>query len=88
MASKKKLKRDLNNVMGDIIESAYIHQIANPKEDAAKSEEIVDEAITAFDELIVKINSKDIEDKGKHLKEVNQEIETKAKSLIEKLNKL
>lgn len=88
MASKKKLKRDLNNVMGDIIESAYIHQIANPKEVAAKSEEIVDEAITAFDELIVKINSKDVEDKGKHLKEVNQEIETKAKSLIEKLNKL
>ena len=28
MASVKHLKRDLNYVMGDIIEAAYIHQIA------------------------------------------------------------
>lgn len=88
MASKKNLKRDLNYVMGDIIEAAYVYQIANPKENTAKSEEIVDEAITAFDGFIAKINDKKVENKGKHLEEVNKEIETKAKSLIEKLNKL
>lgn len=88
MASKRKLKRDLNYVMGDIIEATYIYQLANPKADQAKSEEIVDGAIAAFDELVTKINDKSVEDKGKHLKEVNKEIETKAKTLIDRLNAL
>ena len=52
MASKRLLKRDVNYVMGDIIDAAYIHQMANP-EDASKTEAIVDEAIADFDELIV-----------------------------------
>lgn len=88
MASKRKLKRDLNYVMGDIIEAAYIHQMANPKADEKKCEAIVDETITAFDELNAKINDRNVENKGAHLKKVNGEIEAKAKELIEKLNKL
>ncbi|HET8837594.1 MAG TPA: hypothetical protein VFM82_01210 [Flavobacteriaceae bacterium] len=88
MASKKHLKRDLNYVMGDIIEAALIYQMAHPEADKQKSEEIVDGAIAAFDELNAKINERKVENKGKQLKEVNKEMETKAKSLIEKLNTL
>jgi hypothetical protein len=36
MASKRLLKRDVNYVMGDIIEAAYVHQLANPKQDPKK----------------------------------------------------
>lgn len=88
MASKRLLKRDVNYVMGDIIDAAYLHQMANPKEDPKKSEAIVDEAITDFDELISKINKKDVEDKKKHFNAIEKDLEAKAKGLVEKINKL
>lgn len=88
MSSKKELKRDLNYVMGDIIEAAYILQHTNPNADREKTEEIVDEAIANFDELNAKINDRKVENRGKHLKEVNKEMEIKAKELINKLNTL
>ncbi|MDT0676737.1 hypothetical protein [Autumnicola musiva] len=88
MPSKRILKRDVNNVMGDIIDAAYLHQAANPQEDPAKSEAIVDEAIATFDGLIEKINKRDVQDKKQHFKEVNKEFETKAEALVEKVNAL
>ena len=88
MASKRLLKKDVNYVFGDIIDAAYIHQMANPKEDPAKSEAIVDEAIKEYDELINKINNRDVENKQKHFKEIQSELETKARALVEKLNAL
>lgn len=88
MANIRNLKKDLNNTMGDIIEAAYIYQLANPKTDSAKSEEIVDEAIDTFDELVIKINDRKVENRADHLKAINKEIEERAKVLIEKLNKL
>ncbi|SDS29578.1 hypothetical protein SAMN04487764_1892 [Gillisia sp. Hel1_33_143] len=88
MASKRLLKRDVNYVMGDIIEAAYINQLANPKQDPKQTEEIVEEAIVAFDELIAKINKKDVENKKQHFKSIETELETKANALVEKINKL
>ncbi|MGB8705022.1 MAG: hypothetical protein WCD31_08340 [Gillisia sp.] len=88
MASKRLLKRDVNYVMGDIIDAAYLHQMANPKEDPKKSEAIVDEAIADFDELISKINQKDVEDKKKHFRAIEKDLENKAKDLVEKINNL
>lgn len=88
MASKRLLKRDVNYVMGDIIEAAYIHQVANPKADNKKSEAIIDEAISDFDELIKKINQKDVEDKKQHFKAIEKELETKANDLVAKVNEL
>ena len=88
MANKRTLKRDINYVMGDIIEAAYLHQIANPQEDPAKSNEIVDEAIAEFDELIGRMNQKDVENKKQHFKGIQKELETKANQLVDKINAL
>ena len=88
MANKRILKRDINNVFGDIIEAAYLHQIAHPDEDPQKSEEIVDEAIADFDELIHKMNHKPAENKKQHFKSVQKELEQKATVLVEKVNSL
>ncbi|WP_121667196.1 hypothetical protein [Mesonia aquimarina] len=88
MASIKHLKRDLNYVMGDIIEAAYIHQMANPKADPKTIDQIVDEAVVTYDEMIVKINDRSQENRGQYLKQVNKELEQKATTLIEKLNTL
>lgn len=88
MASKRLLKRDINHIIGDIIEAAYLHQITSPKEDPAKSEKIVDEAIADFDGLIAKVNQKDVEDKKQHFKSIHKELEAKATVLVEKVNAL
>ncbi|HET7361408.1 MAG TPA: hypothetical protein VFI78_05685 [Salinimicrobium sp.] len=88
MAKVRLLKREINNVFGDIIEAAYLHQITNPKEDPAASEKIVDEAISDFDEMIAKVNQKNIENKKQHFKAVHQELEKKANTLVEKVNAL
>ncbi|CAN5173247.1 hypothetical protein BH23BAC2_BH23BAC2_01790 [soil metagenome] len=88
MASKRLLKRDVNYVMGDIIEAAYVHQLSNPKQDPKKTEEIVDEAIKDFDGLMAKINTRNVENKKQHFKAIEKELETKAQDLVAKINKL
>lgn len=87
MASIKNLKKDINNVYGEIIEAVYIWELTNPEKDTKKSQKIIDEAIAGFDNLIEKVNQK-TDNQKKHLKAVNEELETEANKLIEKLNKL
>jgi hypothetical protein len=88
MANRRTLKRDMNYVFGDIIEAAYLHQITHPEEDPAKSEKVVDEAISDFDELIGKMNQKDVENRKQHFRGIEKEFEAKAKDLVEKINAL
>ena len=90
MASVRELKRDINYVLGDIIEAVYIWELTNPKKDTKKSQAIIDEAITTFDELIVKVNDRSVAktDKKAHFKAVNQDLETRGRKLIDKINAL
>ena len=88
MANKRDLKKDINYVMGDIIEAVYIWELTNPSKDTKESQSIIDDAITAFDELIVKVNQRDVENAKQHFKAVNQELETKGRALIDRINKM
>lgn len=88
MASIKGLKKDINYVLGDIIEAVYIWELTNPSKDTKKSEAIIDEAITTFDGLIVKIHSKEVESKKQHFTSIGKELEEKGKKLIDKINAL
>lgn len=88
MANLRDLKKDINYVLGDIIEAVYVWELTNPGKDIKKSGAIIDEAIATFDELITKVNDKSVDNRRTHLKGVNQELETKGRALIEKINKL
>lgn len=88
MASIRDLKKNINNVLGDIIEAVYITDAANNRQNSKEGAEIIDEAISTFDELIVKVNKKDVDNKKNHFKDVRQELEKKAEGLIEKVNQL
>ena len=88
MASIKNLKKDINYVLGDIIEAVYVWEYANTDKDTKKSEAIIDEAIETFDTLIAKVNDRSVEDKKAHFKAINAELETRGRALIEKINKL
>lgn len=88
MASKRNLKKDINYVLGDIIEATYIAEIAKGGKPTEKTDEIVDEAIATFDDLITRVNIRGVENKKAHFKQINQDLETKAKGLIKKINNL
>ena len=73
MANKRDLKKDINYVMGDIIEAVYIWELTNPSKETKESQSIIDDAIVGFDELIVKVNQRDLENAKAHFKAVNQD---------------
>jgi hypothetical protein len=88
MANIRDLKKDINYVLGDIIEAVYVWEFSNPDKDTKKSEAVIDEAIEVFDDLIAKVNSKKVDNRKAHLKAVNQELEDRGRALIDKINKL
>lgn len=89
MASVKNLKKDINYVLSDIIEECYVWQILQEDtKKAEKAEKIIDETIDVFDELIAKVNAKNIENKKSHFKAINLELEKKANGLLSKIQKL
>ena len=88
MANKRDLKKDINYVLGDIIEAVYVWELSNPDKETKTSEAIIDEAINTFDTLITKVNDRSVENKKQHFKAINQELETKGRALIEKINAL
>jgi hypothetical protein len=88
MANIRDLKKDINFVLGDIIEAVYVWEYSNTDKDTKKSEAIIDEAIETFDGLIARVNDRSAENKKVHFKAINGDLETKGLALIEKLNKL
>ncbi|TLP74005.1 hypothetical protein [Maribacter sp. ACAM166] len=88
MASIKDLKKDINNVLGDIIEGVYVVDAANGKNNSKEGAAIIDNAIEIFDELIVEVNKGKVENKKAHFKSVRKDLETKATKLVDDLNEL
>ncbi|WP_026814299.1 hypothetical protein [Arenibacter certesii] len=88
MASIRDLKKDINYVLGDIIEAVYLVDASENGQNSKEGNAVIDGAIATFDDLIEKVNQKDVENRSAHLKGVRQELETKAAALIDELNKL
>jgi len=83
MSSIKLLKKEINNDIGDLIEEIYLWELSNPDGDLAKSEQLIEDAIRAFDELMVKINAV----KGKDKKGQFQAIAKERKKVMDSLLK-
>jgi hypothetical protein len=88
MASVRNLKKDINFVLGDIIEAVYMWEITSGGQPTEKSEALIDEAIVSFDSLIAKLNEKKVENKKEHFRAVNKQLEETATQLVEKINAL
>ncbi|MEB3016281.1 hypothetical protein VJJ50_05220 [Capnocytophaga ochracea] len=84
MASIRNLKKDINYVLGDIIDAVYFTGKMQTEEGKA----LVTEILNDFDTLIDKVADKTVENRGAHLKQVRRDFEQKAGALIEKLNTL
>ncbi|MGV3460196.1 MAG: hypothetical protein ACO1N9_07055 [Flavobacterium sp.] len=88
MANVRNLKKDINFVLGDIIEAVYLWELTTDGKPTSNSEALIDEAIVTFDNLMKKVNQKGVENKKEHFKQINTELETAAKQLVEKINAL
>ena len=87
MANVKNLKKDINYVLGDIIEAVYLFELSTGKPTEVTNA-LIDEAIASFDTLITKVNAKKVENKKAHFKQINVELEQTANQLIAKINEL
>jgi|TARA_B100000780_G_scaffold128660_1_gene90213 hypothetical protein len=88
MASVKNLKKDLNNIIGEIIQSINLWELDKSDKDLSKSEKLVDQCFDAFDEIIKKIHQKDVKNKKEHFKNVSLDLTVKASALVASFNKL
>jgi len=88
MASVRGLKKDINNVLGDLMDAVYIVEVTNGNEVSKEGEKIIDSAIATFDDLMAKVNQRNVDDRKAHLKKVREELESSAKALVERVNKL
>jgi len=88
MASIRNLKKDLNNIIGEIIQNINSWELENPEKDQKKSEKLIDKCFSVFDSLIEKINQKDISNKKTHFKKISLELTKKAEELVKNFNDL
>lgn len=88
MANVRNLKKDINFVLGDIIEAVYIWEMSTAGKPTEASEAIIDEAIAKFDILIERVNDKSAENKKAHFKAIYSDLEETANQLVEKINVL
>ncbi len=88
MASIKNLKKDLNNIIGEIIQNINLWQLENSELDLKNSEKLIDECFSTFDSFIKKINKKNIENKNKYFKELSLNLTNSIKDLVKKFNSL
>ena len=88
MANIKNLKKDINYVLGDIIEAVYLYEMTTTGKPSAETDALIDEAIAAFDGLISKVNAKKVENKKAHFSQINKDLEETANQLVAKINAL
>lgn len=88
MASVRNLKKDINYVLGDIIDAAYLWEMSTTAKPTEASQAIIVEAIAAYDQLISKVNQKPADTAKNHFRQVRKDLENTAVQLIEKINQL
>ncbi len=87
MATVRDLKKIINYEMSSVIEECYVWQLTNA-DNADKAEKIIDNAIETFDELIVRVNDKKVENKKVHFNAIASDLNKASDKLMKKLVKL
>jgi hypothetical protein len=88
MANVKNLKKDINFVIGDIIDAIYLREMISNGKPSENSQLMIDNAIAVFDELIARVNTKKVENKKIHFTQISKDLEIKGLELIEKINSI
>lgn len=84
MASKRILKRNVNDMIFDVVEECFTLQMFDEKKTEA-TEKLIDEAANFQDDILSRIHAAK---KKADFKSITAEIEAKAIEFVEKLNAL
>ncbi len=92
MANRRDIKRNINNVLGDVIEECYSEMLNNPAKNENEINAIIDDAADLANDLMFRVNNAQDITKGKsvktHFNKISEDLEDRAIGFIEKLNKL
>jgi hypothetical protein len=92
MSNRRELKRNINGLLGDVIEECYESLLNNEGKNEKEVEAIVDQAVDLADELISKANAaKKLKSRAeikKHFGEIKEQLGDSVIGFIEKLNSL
>jgi|GEM_PF-7049679 len=90
--NRRELKRNINGLLGDVIEECYESLLNNEGKNEEAVEAIVDEAVDTADDLISRANAakklKPGKEMKKHFSDIKEELGEKVIGFIEKLNAL
>ena len=88
MSSRKHLKKEINDTLGALIEEVYVKELSSPELDTKKSEKIIDEAISLFDDLIQQMHNDSEDSAKKHYNAIRSSLQEKASALSVKIEQL
>ena len=88
MASVKNLKKEINYVLGDLVNIVYIWEMTNGGKPSEGSDVLVDEIYENYDNFVSKIRDRKVENKKAHYKQIRAEYETVANQIVAKINEL
>jgi len=92
MANRRELKRNINHLLGDVIEECYNSLLSNEGKNEKEVEAIVDEAVDLADDLIAKVNSakklKNRSEVKKQFSDLKEKLGDNVIAFVEKLNAL
>ena len=88
MASRREFKKELNQVLSEVIEECYVKQLSADDKTFVKAEKIIDEAIQTFDGIMAKVYDKDVESSKVHFRTLKKELEDRSKELYDKIEGL
>lgn len=88
MASVKNLKKEINYVLGDLVNIVYIWEMTNGGKPSEASDLIIDEIYENYDNFVTKIRDRKVENKKAHFKKIRAEYETVANQMVAKINDL
>lgn len=87
MGSIRNLKKQVNYVLGDILDAAEINQELLESVTQEQVDAFSEEVYAAYDKLLADINKNNkVEDRKAHIKEVKKEFEEKAHAFVDKIN--
>jgi hypothetical protein len=92
MANRRTVKKDINNVLADVIEECYLFMMNHPGKNEQETESIIDSAVDLADDLMLRVNNLKGIKAGKemksHFQKILDELEEKAVEFITRLNQL
>ncbi len=88
MANRREFKKDLNQMLSEVIEKCYSIQRSSDEKTSQKAEKLIDKAIETFDSLIEKVHQKDVENQKAHFGKIREELKKSVDSMHKEIDSL